>query len=103
MWCRVGLVKADVLDELVDSIFRAERISELGTSSNFVPSSPIISTLIMEAIHYSETSLLTRATSQKTAFFIVTVAKTSNLTQKNFPHKIYLLQFVRNFVEEHSA
>jgi hypothetical protein len=38
---------------------------------------------MMEAIRSSETSVLTRAilTSKKTAFFIVTAVKTSNLTR----------------------
>jgi hypothetical protein len=39
---------------------------------------------MMEAIHYSEISVLTKephgATSKKAAFFIVTAIKTSNLT-----------------------
>jgi hypothetical protein len=40
------------------------------------------STLKMEAIRSSETQDLHGATSQKTAFFIVTAVKTSNLTKK---------------------
>jgi hypothetical protein len=30
MWCRVGLVRADVWKENILSIFRVKRISELG-------------------------------------------------------------------------
>jgi hypothetical protein len=45
--------------------------------------SSILVTLLIEAVGSSETSVLTRATgvkTQKTAFFIVTAVKTSNLT-----------------------
>jgi hypothetical protein len=53
--------------------------------TNIVPSSSILFTLMMKALSSPETSDLTRAaphyvTSQKTAFFIVTAVKTSNLT-----------------------
>jgi hypothetical protein len=54
-------------------------------TDNVVPSSPILVTLMMQAIRSSETSVLTRVTkltSQKTAFLIVTAVKTSNLTRK---------------------
>jgi hypothetical protein len=37
-----------------------KRISELGTLA--VPSSPILVTLMMEVLHFFETSVLTRAT-----------------------------------------
>jgi hypothetical protein len=45
-------------------------------------SSPILVTLMMEALCSSETSVLKTysVTSQKMVFFIVTVVKTSNLT-----------------------
>jgi hypothetical protein len=65
------------------------KIGELGTTQAAtadmasVPSSPILITLMKEALGSSETSVLTRATwrtSQKTPFFIVTAVKTSNLT-----------------------
>jgi hypothetical protein len=48
-----------------------------------VPSSPILVTLMMEALSSSECRLLQEphgVTSQRTAFFIVTAVKTSNLT-----------------------
>jgi hypothetical protein len=81
--CRRGLrVEEYRLLESYASIIRVTRISELGTtlevtrsrrkhrvsvlqllvSSNFVSSSPILATLMMEAIRSSETSVLTRAT-----------------------------------------
>jgi hypothetical protein len=44
-------------------------------TANVVPSSPILVTVMMEALHSSETPVLTRA-----AFFIVTAVETSNLT-----------------------
>jgi hypothetical protein len=95
---RVALVRTDVSEERIASIIRVERIGELRTTlavtSNRrsvrrvlvtanVPSSPIFVTLMMDALRFSETSVLTRATrlrSQKTPFFIVTAEKTSNLT-----------------------
>jgi hypothetical protein len=45
-------------------------------------SSSILVTLMMEVLSSSKTSVLTRAT-QNTAFFIVTAAKTSNVTYEN--------------------
>jgi hypothetical protein len=56
------------------------RLRRLLITVNFVPSSPFLVTLMMDKIRSSETSILTTATSQKTAFFIVTVVETSNLT-----------------------
>jgi hypothetical protein len=74
---RVALVRTDVSEELSASI-RVTRIGELGTtlavtsnrrtlwrifgSYSYVPSSPIVVTLMMEALSSSETSVLTRAT-----------------------------------------
>jgi hypothetical protein len=49
-------------------------------TANVVPSSPILVTLMMETLSSSETSPQ-GVTSQKTAFFIVTAVKTSNLTK----------------------
>jgi hypothetical protein len=90
---RVPLVRADVSEKGIASIIRATRIGELRTifrsvfrllvTENVVPRSPILVTLMMEAIRSSGTLGLTRArgvTSHKTAFFIVTAEKTSNLT-----------------------
>jgi hypothetical protein len=54
-------------------------VRRLLVTANVVPSSPILVTLMKEALISSETSVLTRAT-QKTQFFIVTAVKTSNLT-----------------------
>jgi hypothetical protein len=87
--CRVALVKSDVSEEFIDSIIRVTIIGELGmlaitsnrctlrrntthlvflrsvrrllVTASVVPSSPILVTLIMEALSSSETSLLTRA------------------------------------------
>jgi hypothetical protein len=52
---RVALVRTDVSEKRSASIITVTRISELGTTLTFV-------TLMMEAIHSSETSSLTRAT-----------------------------------------
>jgi hypothetical protein len=66
MWRLVALVRTDLSEESIASIIRLKRIGELGTlvTSNpaNVPSSLIRSTLKMEAIRSSETSVLTRAT-----------------------------------------
>jgi hypothetical protein len=73
----VTLVRTDVSEEHDASIFRVTRIGELGTlvvtsteerckemliTANVIPGSPILVTLMMEAIRFSETSVLTRAT-----------------------------------------
>jgi hypothetical protein len=74
---RVALVRTDVSKELSASFIRVTRVGELGTAlavtSNRrtqrwllvtanVPSSPILATLLMEALSSSETSVLTRPT-----------------------------------------
>jgi hypothetical protein len=72
---RVAFVRTDVLEERSAFFIRVTRLGELGTTSavtsnrrtllldtaNVVPSSPILVTLIMEALRSSETSVLTRA------------------------------------------
>jgi hypothetical protein len=65
MLCRVALVRTDVSEELSASFIRMTRIGELGTmlvTASAVPSSPILVTLMKEALSFSETSVLTRAT-----------------------------------------
>jgi hypothetical protein len=78
---RVALVRTGVSEELSTSFIRVTRIGELGTTlavtsnlvflrsvlrllvtSSVVPSSPILVTLMKEALGSSETSALTRAT-----------------------------------------
>jgi hypothetical protein len=77
---RVALVRTDVSEELTASIIRVTRIDELGTlavtsnrrtlrrnsqllvTASVVPSSPILITLMKEALCSPETSVLTRAT-----------------------------------------
>jgi hypothetical protein len=68
---RVALVRTDVSEEHSASIIRVTRIGELAflrnvrrllVTANFVPSAPILVTLMMEALVFPETSLLTRAT-----------------------------------------
>jgi hypothetical protein len=104
---REALVRTDVSEEPGASFIRVTKIGELGTAQaatsnrrtlrrNFfaayvgcmlrllvTPTSPILVTLMMEAILSFETSVLKKlhdVKSQKTTFFIVTVVKTSNLT-----------------------
>jgi hypothetical protein len=51
MWCHEDLVRTDVSEECVASIFREERISKLGTVLAMlvtVPNSLILATLKME-------------------------------------------------------
>jgi hypothetical protein len=68
MLCRVALERTDVSEELSASFIRVTRVGELGTTldvtSNrrIVTSSPILVTLMKEALSSSETSVLSRAT-----------------------------------------
>jgi hypothetical protein len=79
----VAFVRTDVSEELSASFIRVTRIGELGTmlavTSNrhtlrrntselacVVPSTPILVTLMKEALSSSETSVLTRATRRNT-------------------------------------
>jgi hypothetical protein len=58
----VALVKTDVSEELSAAIIRMTRIGELVASYGYIhTSSPTLVTLMMEAISFSETSVLTRA------------------------------------------
>jgi hypothetical protein len=74
---RVALVRTNVSEELIASIISVTRIGELGTlavttkrrtlqrntvTANVVPSSPILVTVMMEAVGSSKTSVFTRAT-----------------------------------------
>jgi hypothetical protein len=62
---RVALVRTDVSEELNASFIRVTRFGELGTrlaTASVVPSSPNLVTLMKEALSFSETSVLTRAT-----------------------------------------
>jgi hypothetical protein len=77
---RIALVRIDASEELSASIISVIRIGELGTTLavisnrrtlrrllvtvNVVPISPILVTLMMEALSSSETSVLTRATAR---------------------------------------
>jgi hypothetical protein len=60
----VALVRTYLLEELSASFIRVTRIGELGTTlvTAVVPSSPILVTLMKQALSSSETSILTRAT-----------------------------------------
>jgi hypothetical protein len=92
MWGHVGLVRTDVLEGRVASIFRAERKRKLGTTLTVTSklihntkkhlfSSPLVlPALKIEAGRSSETSVLTHgATYKKTALLIISAAKTSDL------------------------
>jgi hypothetical protein len=64
---RVALARTDVSEELSTSIIRVTQfvflcsVRQLLVTAN-VPNSPILVTLMMEALNSSETSVLTRAT-----------------------------------------
>jgi hypothetical protein len=62
----VDIVRTDVSKELNRLRHQSERnlrsVLSLLVTTNVVPSSPILVTLVMEAIYSSETSVLTRAT-----------------------------------------
>jgi hypothetical protein len=58
----VSPVRTDVSKQFIASIIIIRRVLRLLVTVNIVPSSPILVTLIMEAIRSSETSVLTRAT-----------------------------------------
>jgi hypothetical protein len=63
----LALVRTDDSEEFSASFIRVTRIVELGTTlavTSIVPSSPILVTLIKEALSSSKTSVLTRATQQ---------------------------------------
>jgi hypothetical protein len=83
IYSRVALVRTDVSEELCGFIIRVIRIGELGTlavtsnrrtlrrntqsrrllvAANVVPLSTILVTSMMEALSFSETSVLTRVT-----------------------------------------
>jgi hypothetical protein len=101
---RVALVRTDVSEELRAAFIRVTRIGELGTTlalpsnrrlvflrilrrllvtAKVIPSSPILVTLMKEALsRFLQESH--GVISQKTPFFLITAVKTSNLTFLNF-------------------
>jgi hypothetical protein len=85
----VALVRTDVSEDRSASITRVTRIGSLRNVprllviANVVLSSPIFVTQMMEELRPLKRLLLQEphgVASQKTAFFIVTAVKTSNLT-----------------------
>jgi hypothetical protein len=65
--CHIALVRTDISEEPSDSIIRVTRVflrslQRLIVTANVLPSSPILVTLMMEALDSSETSVITRAT-----------------------------------------
>jgi hypothetical protein len=59
---RVAPVKTEVSEQLGPSIIRVRSVRVLLVSANIVPSSPILVTLMMEALSSFQTSVLTRTT-----------------------------------------
>jgi hypothetical protein len=64
MLCRVALVRTEVLEELsfLSHFVFLRSMRRLLVMANVVPSSPILVTLMMEALSSSDSSVLTRAT-----------------------------------------
>jgi hypothetical protein len=106
---RVALIRADVSKEGSASFIRVTTIGELGmliatnklasvASDSVVRSSPILVTLMREALSSSEKSVLTIAggTSQKTPFFIITAVKSSNLTSYRLIHSSETVPHTKN-------
>jgi hypothetical protein len=71
MLCRVAFVRNDVSEELNDSFIRMTTVAvtsnrrtlrRLLVTASVVPSSPILVTLMKEALSYSDTSVLITAT-----------------------------------------
>jgi hypothetical protein len=85
---RVALVRTDVSEDLSASFIRVTRICDLHSvrrllvTASVVPSSPILVTLMQEALVPPKRLFLQEphgVTSQKAPFFLVTAVKTSNL------------------------
>jgi hypothetical protein len=90
---RVAFVRTDVSEELSASFIRVTRIGELGTmlvTANIVPISPILVTLIMEALSSYETSVLTRATRRNIPEDAILLNYYTHLVQCTFEILVYI-------------
>jgi hypothetical protein len=64
LWRRVTLMRTDVSQEHRFLVF-LRSVRRLLVTASVVPSSPVLVTLMKEALNYSETSVFTRATRRK--------------------------------------